>query len=198
MEISTEDIRALQSSYKEKIVAGIVQRSPQIFIGSVGLVGAGKTTVMKPLAERLQCVRISSDEIRETLKEKGYGYDMLMEIIKPIAVELAQSGYSIVFDMDCGNPRTKTLIEDLATEISVKIFWIHINPPEEFILNKLRTYNHTWLFKDGEEAVANYFAQKEKRRQENTHFDFFAEIDTSTEHRDKDIEHLVSKIIIDQ
>jgi len=46
-------------------------------------------------------------------------------------------------------------------------------------LHKLRTYNHTWLFKNEEEAVENYFQQKKKRREENTHFDFLATIDTS-------------------
>jgi hypothetical protein len=40
------------------------------------------------------------------------------------------------------------------------VVWIHINPPENFILNKLNNYNHTWLFKDADEAVATYYRRK--------------------------------------
>ncbi|MDE1944098.1 MAG: hypothetical protein KGH97_01205 [Patescibacteria group bacterium] len=49
----------------------------QVFLAPVGRVGAGKTTVVKPLAERLGLVRISSDEIRKLLKERGLGYGPL-------------------------------------------------------------------------------------------------------------------------
>jgi len=127
----------------------------------------------------LSLVRVSSDEIRKILKEWRADYEQLMEIVQPLAEELALQGFSIAFDADCGNPKTKEMILELAEKVKAKVFWIHINPLEDFILNKLRTYNHTWLFKNGEEALENYYRQKNKRLEEETKFDFLTSIDTS-------------------
>mgnify|MGYP001584860069 FL=1 len=181
MKLDAKDILLIQQEYKKQLALSPVNKVPikQFFLCPVGLVGAGKSTVMRQLSEMLSFVRISSDDIRELLKEHGADYEHLMEIVRPLAEELAARGFSIGFDADCGNPKTKELILKLAERMGAKVFWIHINPPEDFILNKLRAYNHSWLFKDGEEAVENYYHQKQKRLEEKTHFDFLASIDTS-------------------
>ena|SRR3989344_5327991 len=180
MDLTTLDVSQIRENYKKRLKIS-PQRGDvrQIFLCPVGLVGAGKSTVVKPLSEKLSLVRISSDEIREMLKERNVGYDQLAKILMPLAEEFALQGRSIAFDADCGNPKTKEMILGVAEKVKAKVFWIHINPPEEFILRKLRNYNHTWLFKNGEEAVENYFEQKKKRQEESTHFDFCAVIDTS-------------------
>ena len=181
MKLDTKDILLIQQEYKKQLVLPPASKVPvkQFFLCPVGLIGAGKSTVMKPLSEMLSFVRISSDDIRKLLKERGTGYERLMEIVRPLAEELVARGFSIGFDADCGNPKTKEMISELAKRMGVKVFWIHINPPEDFILNKSRTYNHTWLFKNGEEAVENYYRQKQKRAEENIHFDFTVTLDTS-------------------
>ncbi|MBU6321540.1 AAA family ATPase [Patescibacteria group bacterium] len=181
MEGLTETERQILAAYKATLAlpADDARLPAQIFLAPVGRVGAGKTTVVKPLAERLGLVRISSDEIRRLLKELGHDYKPLRSIARTLAFDLARAGYGIAFDKDCANPETKAMIEEIAAERSARVFWLHINPPEAFILNKLRTYDHTWLFKDAEQAVGNYFDQKRRRAEENTHIDYFAEIDPS-------------------
>jgi predicted kinase len=181
MNLTLDDIPSIRQEYKNTLILPPKNKisSSQFFLCPVGLVGAGKSTVIKPLSEKLSLVRISSDEVREILKRRNVGYEQLMEIVQPLTGELATQGFSLAFDADCGNPKTKEFILALAQKVKAEVFWIHINPPEDFILHKLRTYNHTWLFKNEEEAVENYFQQKKKRREENTHFDFLATIDTS-------------------
>ena len=181
MKLTLEEVVSIRERYKAALKLPLRRKgaSHQIFLCSVGLVGAGKSTVKKPLSEKLSLVRISSDEVRHILKECGRDYNQLMEIVKPLSEELATQGHSLAFDADCGNPKTKDMIVALAEKVGAKVFWIHINPPESFILNKLRNYKHTWLFRDGEEAVENYFRQKERRGAENTDFDFLATVDTS-------------------
>ena len=181
MKLSGEDFLLIRKKYQKQLMLPPIDKVPvkQFFLCPVGLVGAGKSTVMKPLSEMLSLVRVSSDDIRELLKERGAGYEQLMEIVQPLAEELALQGFSIAFDADCGNPKTKEMILELAEKVKAKVFWIHINPLEDFILNKLRTYNHTWLFKNGEEALENYYRQKNKRLEEETKFDFLTSIDTS-------------------
>ncbi len=137
----------------------------QFILCPVGIVGAGKTTVMKPLSERLSLVRISGDEIRKILKEHGLEYDAVVPIGAALSKKYLSQGYSLALDSDAASPRSKAVIDNAEQEFGAIPVWIHINPPEEFILNKLRTYKHTWLFKDADEAVANY------KRRKNLHED---------------------------
>src|SRR5437016_4764206 len=76
-------------------------RSSQIFFCPVGLVGAGKTTVTKPIAQQLHLVRLSGDELRKLLKENGYTYEPLKEILFRVGNQFIEKGYSVAFDMDC-------------------------------------------------------------------------------------------------
>ena len=59
-----EEVRA---EYEASLKIPRNKPKKQFFVLPVGLVGAGKTTVMKPLAEKLSLLRISGDEIRKIL-----------------------------------------------------------------------------------------------------------------------------------
>lgn len=50
--------------YEESLVIPTTKSCPQWMLMPVGLVGAGKTTVVKPLARRLGLIRMSTDEVR--------------------------------------------------------------------------------------------------------------------------------------
>jgi len=188
------DIADIRDFYRTSLVFPATLPRTRYFVASVGLVGSGKTTVMKPLAERLSLVRVSNDEVRKLLKERGFSYERLIDVVHSLMMELAHEGYNLAFDADCANPKTKEEIENAAREVDAKIFWLHIAPPEDFILHKLRTYTHTWLFADGEEAVANYFRQKEKRAKGNVQFDFLATIDTSRPNLSAQIDRVANLI----
>ena len=143
----------------------------------VGLIGSGKTTVLKPLAKKLGLVRISTDEIRKMLKERGFSYDGDENIAFAVGKHFIGKGYGIAIDADCVRLSKKKKIERFAKKLSMPIIWIHINPPEKFILNKLKNYPHTWLFKDARQAIANYKARKPLHK--NLNFDFAYMFDTS-------------------
>ena len=154
-----EEIRSLYLSRLE-----IPEKKPpvQFLLCPVGLIGAGKTTVLVPLAKKLGTVRVSTDEIRKMLKEQGFNYDRSRDIAHSIATELLTGGHSIALDMNCGSRDGFPEIQKLIRRFAVKAFWLHINPPESFIVDKLRNFEHTWLFRNGDEAVAAYFRSKEK------------------------------------
>lgn len=100
MKLNKEDPLRVRQEYQKQLVLPPIDKVPakQFFLCPVGLVGAEKTTVVKPLSETLSLVRISSDEIRKILKEQEVGYGQLMEIVQPLAEELALRGFSIAFD----------------------------------------------------------------------------------------------------
>ncbi len=164
----------------------------QYFLCPIGLVGAGKSTILKPLAERLQLLRISTDEIRKLLKEQGYNQVRTAEIAYFIIQNFAKQGYSIAIDADCAGHNVAETIKKAAQSIGAQTIWIHINPPEEFILNKLKNYKHTWLFKDSDDALASYYRRKPLH--EELDFPFAYTFDTSKNNVAEQIEDAASVI----
>ncbi len=163
--------------YIDQLIVPSERPKRQFFLCPVGLVGAGKSTVMKPLADRLHLVRISTDEIRKLLKEQGYNHVRTAEIAYGIIRDFAQKGYSIAIDADCAGSSVADTIKQAAKAIGAEVLWIHINPPEDFIINKLKNFNHTWLFKDAQDALASYYRRKPLH--EKLDFPFIYTFDTS-------------------
>jgi len=189
-----KSLEEVEKEFVSKIEIPKNKPERQFFFCPVGLVGAGKTTITKPIAKKLNLVRISTDELRKILKENGYDYSHLRNIISKVAIEFDFDGYSIAFDMDCGNFIAKEFIEALALPRLSPIFWIEVKAKEEFIFEKFRNHKASWLADNPEVMIENYKAQKQKRKEENTHFDYFYKFDTSKENLDEQIEKCINKI----
>ncbi len=151
----------------------------QIFFCPVGLVGAGKTTIIKPISERLHLLRLSTDELRKLLKESGHTYEHLKELYYKIVREYTNQGYSIAFDFDCGSKEAKDAISSEAERLGAKVIWVHINTPQDFIFEKFRNHPPSWLADNPQVMIDNYLSQKAKREKENLTFDFIYTFDTS-------------------
>ncbi len=156
------DFASIKNIFVEQLHVPRSKPVNQFLLCPVGLVGAGKSTVVVPLAEKLNLVRISHDEIRKILKENGFNYDLSKEIALEVISDFLKTGYSVAIDANCGSAETFDHIKKIESEYGIKAMWIHINPPEAFIVNKLRNFKHSWLFRDGEEAVSGYYEYKNK------------------------------------
>ncbi|HEY0220814.1 MAG TPA: hypothetical protein VGC58_01175 [Candidatus Paceibacterota bacterium] len=158
-----KSLNDVEIKFRNQIEVPENKSNKQFLFCPVGFVGAGKTTVTKPISKIFNLVRLSSDELREILKEGGYDYSPGKEIGFRIAREFIQKGYSLAFDMNCSSPITKKFVEDISKEFSIPVVWVHINPPEEFVMNKLKIFKpeYSWLFKSPEESIANHMRQKE-------------------------------------
>lgn len=160
--VSDTELQKIIVLYFSQIEIPPSKPKEQFLLCPVGLVGAGKSTVVIPLSKRLNLVRVSHDEIREILKDQGFNYDRSKEIMVGIIKDFLEQGYSVSIDANCGSKETFETIKKVEAKYSLKLIWLHINPPEEFIVKKLKNFKHTWLFKNGDEAVKNYTDYKEK------------------------------------
>jgi predicted kinase len=189
-------VRSRKRNYNffiQKIESEDISKNLQVLICPFGLVGAGKSTVVKPLANLLKIPRVSGDEIRKVLKEKGLSFENLDQLFFGKATHFLEQGYGLVVDSDV--TFKLSLIDKVKEKYRLRPILIHINPPEEFILNKLRNYKgEQWLTTDQEEMVQNYFERKFLHTGiiENIKFDF--EVDTSSKDLDKIINDLASSI----
>ncbi|MCF7835566.1 MAG: ATP-binding protein [Candidatus Marinimicrobia bacterium] len=178
--------------YEKKLKFPKTNPEVQIMICPIGTVASGKTTIIKPLSKKLSLLKISTDEIRKLFKENGHGYDSVKDLAYKLADKYIGKGFSIAVDADCNSNGAQEKIKKLQEKYKIKVFWIHIKPPEEFIINKLKSYKHTWLFRDANHAIENYKSSKEGHK--NINFNFIYTFDTSRDDLDKQIEECIDVI----
>ncbi len=153
-------IEAIPYLFEEKLEVPLEKYSIPFLLCPVGIVGSGKTTVIKPLSKEFHLVRISTDEIRELFIENKIKHtqDDVYKIANFFIRKYLAEGYGVSIDANCSTK--KDFLEKLGKEFNIQLIWIHINPPEEFILEKLKNFNHGRLFADAEEAIKSYMDNK--------------------------------------
>ena len=109
-----------------------------IIIACAGLVASGKSTITSPLAQMSDCVRISSDLIREKFHRSGFNFDQIRPFVKQIVEELAAKKYNIFLDF---NIATNVPILDMLAAEGYRTYILHANPPIEYIENKILSGN---------------------------------------------------------
>ena len=170
--------------YEKRLLIPDQKPKHQFILCPVGLVGAGKTTVVKPSSEKLSLLRISGDEIRRLLRENGHGYEQVQEIATVLVKKYLDLGYSICSDNDCVTQKTQDIMSDHVKNYGLKLVWIHINPPEEFILHKLNSHQGGWF--GNEVLIKNYYERKHLHA--NLIFPFVYTFDTSKRNLDQQID----------
>ena len=148
-----------------------IKTHPQFCVAMIGLVGAGKSTVLKRLCEKLPLVRQSADEIRELMFRQGLPTDDAPIIGGKVSERLKHEGYNVAHDNDFANPAIRAEFDERNHKLGIQVVWIRIAPPESFILHKLRSFKHTYLFTDADEAVATYYKRKQLHIAEATVLD---------------------------
>lgn len=185
---SKKSLESIERIYLENLKIPEKVSGRQIFLCPVGLVGAGRTTVISPISDKMGLLRISSDELRRLLKESGYDYKTVKEIIPRIIKKFADDGYGIAFDMDCGNPETFKLIDQLKVDHpNSRAIWIDVSASEEFIINKFKSHPPSWLADNPQKMIDNYLSQKEKRASSDIKYNFDYKFDTSRDDLDNQI-----------
>ncbi len=148
--------------YEKHLKIPLVKGIPFILC-PVGRVASGKTTVVRPLAKEFNLVRISSDEVRLILRKEKYQYTQedMLHVVFLLVKKYLGKGYGIAIDANCSTKKVE--LGKLGEVYKVPLVWIHVNTPEEFILEKLRIFNYDpdGLFKTAEEGIRVYMENKQ-------------------------------------
>jgi len=109
-----------------------------------------------------------------------------------LAKEFGDAGWSMALDANCGSKNSFPYIQKYLNENNIKSIWIRVAPPNEFIVSKLRNYKHTWLFKDGDDAVRVFEHNlKENGNFENLPVEYVYTFGTSKNNLSEQIEEAV-------
>ncbi len=186
-----EDIKSIRDQFLRTVEVPKDKRRLQILVCPVGIVGSGKTTVMKPLCFRLGLVRISLNKIRMLLKANGFNYTQTLAIAHGVVGQFLQDGYSVGLDVDCVGAMNAFVAEQEKT-FHVRVVWVHINPPEAYILKKFHRLGYGMIFNNAEEAIKNY--QRRKPLHENLELPFVYTFDPSQSDLEQQIEYCAETI----
>lgn len=171
-------IEEVQDEYKNNLSIPSIKPTVQCLVCPVGLIGSGKTTVITPIASELNLVRVSNDEYRILLKQNGHNYETVKSFIRTTCTNLLEQGHSIALDANCGGQTTYSFIKKAEEIYRVKVFWLHINTPEEYALEGLRL-RQSPMVETNEDWIRNRENQKERIEHLGYEFDFFATFDIS-------------------
>lgn len=130
-------------------------------LATAGLIGSGKSTVIKPLAKKLGLVVISTDSVREILRSAGFNFAKAREIAVQADNHFHSLGYGIAVDANSGSKLGIEITKNVRREQQVPVVWIHVDTPEAVVLERLRARKKDWLFRDGDHAVSEYYRNKE-------------------------------------
>lgn len=183
----------IQQEYKDRLFIPPVQPTRQCLVCPVGLIGSGKTTVITPIAQELNLVRVSTDEYRILLKQNGLGYESVKSFIISVYKELLEQGHSIAIDANAGGQTNFDFITRAEQEFGVAVFWLNINTPETFAIEGLRK-RQSPMVANNEDWVKNRANQKARMQTLNYGFDFFYEFDISRVDLSEQIRSSVEKL----
>ncbi len=183
----------VEGAYEETLGIPKLKPTPQWMLMPVGLLGAGKTTIVKPLAKHFSLLRISTDEIREQLKRRGYTFAGASDIAHALTKKYLELGYSLAIDANTGSTTGRAYNKKtLEFFPQIRQLYIHINPPDEYIISKLKAYPHTWLFKDDTHAIESFLTNKKNFVLPDLPFVY--SFDTSKEDLNKQLNEAMQKI----
>lgn len=118
-------------------------------VATIGLVGSGRTTVARMLAEKLNgAVLVQANSARFLLKEAGLPWgENVRQVLKGVATDLLKRDYGIVFDGNASDAEDRDNIEEIAEKTGARVFYVRINiEPELAKQREEQKYNDTsWV-----------------------------------------------------
>ncbi len=180
-------ISKVLSLYEATLEIPTEKPAKQFLLCPVGLIGSGKTTVVRRLSKELSLLRLSTDDVRKVIYDlpAKATLEEFNEIMTMLFGKYLELGYSIAMDADCASLITQQVIKERQQQYNLAVFWIHIKAPEKVIMERLKERAGNWLFKTEEKAVNNYLQRKELH--ENLTMPFVYTFDTATPHLDTQI-----------
>lgn len=192
--MNTELISKVLSLYEATLEIPIEKPAREFLLCPVGLIGSGKTTVVKRLGKELSLLRLSTDDVRKVIYDlpAKATLEEFNEVMTTLFNKYLELGYSIAMDADCASLLTQQIINERQKQYNLGVIWVHIKASEEIILSRLKERGGSWLFKTEEQAVNNYLQRKVLH--ENLTMPFVYTFDTSSPDLDSQITEAVQLI----
>jgi len=123
-----EKLTKAEEEAKEKYIASLYiprqKNEKQVVVAMVGLIGSGKSSVAKVLANKLQAVTIEGDAIRIFLRKYGADYAKARKIAEDVTVHLVGQGCSVVLDSDFIDSKKRASIREVVKKTNARLLFV--------------------------------------------------------------------------
>ncbi len=123
-----ETIHKLSQDFLSRLKLPAKKSDSSFVIAIIGLVGSGRTTVAKRIAECVSgAVLVQSNSARFLLKEAGLPWgENVRQILKEVAKDLLSKGYGVVFDGNASDKEDRKNIYEIVRGTGAKTFYVRI------------------------------------------------------------------------
>lgn len=145
MEKLTEKELKAQKDYTNQLeILEIVPRRTKkpIIVGTVGLIGSGKTTIMKEMAPLIGAVMVSGDCIRILLRKEKEKYDNTRLIAENIAMEVINKGGNVIIDSDFIDQKKRVSLKEKAKKVGAKVIFVRTHADLDVMVGRIMDANY--------------------------------------------------------
>lgn len=113
-----------QECFMNKLQVKKCKTKKPVIMAIVGLIGSGKSTVAKKLANLLGATVIEGDEIRIELRKQSERYEGARKITENAAIEVIKQGGNVILDSDHIDQKKRASIRQIAKTAGAHLVFI--------------------------------------------------------------------------
>ncbi|MBU4481944.1 AAA family ATPase [Patescibacteria group bacterium] len=147
MEKLTTKEKQVQKIYLSKLQIAKRKTEKPIIVAMVGLVGSGKTSVARKIAEMIGGTIIVADDIRIHLRKLGEKFEKTRAISENIALEIIKQGGNLVLDSDFIDDKKRTSLKDRIKK-GTKLIFIRTYCERDIMIERIIRKLEEKFFKD--------------------------------------------------
>ena len=152
-QIKKEMIRGLRSKRR--------RTKEPVIIATIGLTGAGNSTLAKTLNKMLGWVVLEKNKIRVKLREEGRGFDPATtdQIHYAMLAKILKGGENAILDSDFAEKGKRKKLERFAKRFKARIAYLHLVCDHDVMLGRMMRSNYnskTDIFKNAAIAMREH------------------------------------------
>jgi predicted kinase len=123
-----------------------------VIVALIGLVGSGKSSVARVLAELIGATIVEGDAIRVELRKQGERYEQTRAIAENVAIEIVEKGGNVVLDSDFIDVYKRASLREKARKAGVSLLFVSTYCDIDVISQRIRQNHSDEFFKGASSA----------------------------------------------
>ncbi|MEK7541412.1 MAG: AAA family ATPase [Patescibacteria group bacterium] len=123
-ETLSEKEQVAQGAFIAKIDIKKRKTEQPVIVAIVGLVGSGKSSVAKGLAERIGASIVEGDDIRIELRRQHERYERARAIAENVVLEVVKQGGNAILDSDFVDEKKRASLREKARRAGIRLVFI--------------------------------------------------------------------------
>jgi len=142
MEKLTPKEQKAQKEFLAKLKIQKRKTSKPVIVAFIGLVGSGKSTVAREIAEHIGGTVIEGDNIRIELRKQEEKYERTRAIAENVAIEVLKRGGNVVLDSDFVDEKKRASIREKARKAGVRLVFIRTHCDLDVVVGRVFSANY--------------------------------------------------------